>query len=111
MQDYHVSFIASPSGQILFDVHKCEGRSQFITFAAVPEVRAFFSSLGLNEEKVAEIEAICEQLEPGGSYHQKMFLPDDVIDVIAGRTGERNRIDMAGALREDSNRLKREQTG
>ena len=90
MNEYEVSITAPPTGQILFDVHQSNGRSQFMTFEDVGDISAFFGSLGWHAAKVAEIQAICEQLGPGASYHQKMFLPDGVMDVIAAQSGHRD---------------------
>jgi hypothetical protein len=44
-------------------------------FASANEVRVFFSSLGFDAGKLAELDTICGSLEPGKAFHQKMFLP------------------------------------
>jgi hypothetical protein len=82
MNEYKVSFTAPQHGGILLDVHSCTGTSRYADFRSSREVRKFFSSLGLHQEKVAEIDAICSNLHAGEAYHENMFLPEFVIDAI-----------------------------
>ena len=82
MKQYNLSFTAPQNGGILLDVHNCAGTSRYANFRSASEVRRFFSSLGLNEEKVAEMDAICSNLRAGEAYHEHMFLPEFVIDAI-----------------------------
>jgi hypothetical protein len=82
MNEYNVSFTAPGEGSILLDVHICTGTSRYAKFGSIQELRKFFSSLGLHETKIAEVEAIYSNLRAGEAYHDKMFLPEDVIVAI-----------------------------
>jgi len=75
MSEYDVSFTSLRSGEILFDLYCCSGTSEYMEFDSADSVRAFFSSLGFDEGKLAELDTICASLEPGKAFHQKMFLP------------------------------------
>jgi hypothetical protein len=82
MNEYNVSFTAPEEGGILLDVHTCTGTSRYAKFGSTEEIRRFFSSLGLHETKVAEVEAICSNLRAGEAYHERMFLPEAVIVAV-----------------------------
>jgi hypothetical protein len=82
MNEYNVSFTAPEAGGILLDVHTCTGTSRYVKFRSIHDIRGFFSSLGLHEKKVSEVEAICSKLRVGEAYHEKMFLPEVVIVAI-----------------------------
>jgi hypothetical protein len=82
MNEYNVSFTAPEEGSILLDVHTCTGTSRYTKFRSVQEIRAFFASLGLHHQKVSEVEAICSNLRAGQAYHEKMFLPEVVIEAL-----------------------------
>jgi hypothetical protein len=51
-------------------------------FESAADVRAYFSSLGFDDEKVAELRDICAHLEPGKAFHLKMFLPRTLLNNI-----------------------------
>jgi hypothetical protein len=82
MNEYNVSFTVPEDGSILFDVYTCTGTSQCATFRSVDEIRAFFASLGLHQQKISEVEAICSNLRARQAYHEKMFLPEVVIQAL-----------------------------
>jgi hypothetical protein len=86
MNEYNVSFTAPEEGSILLDVHTCTGTSRYAKFRSIHEIREFFSSLGLHDKKVSEVEAICSKLRAGEAYHEKMFLPEIVIVAIKSLT-------------------------
>ena len=88
MNEYNVSFTAPEEGSILLDVHTCTGTSRYTKFRSVQEIRTFFASVGLHHQKVSEVEAICSNLRPGQAYHEKMFLPEAVIDALQKLTTE-----------------------
>lgn len=91
MNEYNVSFTAPEEGSILLDVHTCTGTSRYTKFRSVQEIRTFFGSVGLHHQKVSEVEAICSNLRPGQAYHEKMFLPEAVIDALQKLTTETDR--------------------
>lgn len=82
MSEFDVSFTSLRSGEILFDVHCCSGTSEYMEFESAGDVGAFFSSLGFDDEKIAELQAICTNLEAGKAFHLKMFLPRTLINSI-----------------------------
>jgi hypothetical protein len=82
MHEYNVSFTAPEEGSILLDVHTCTGTSRYAKFRSIHEIREFFASLGLLHQKVSEVEAICSNLRAGQAYHEKMFLPEVVIEAL-----------------------------
>jgi hypothetical protein len=82
MSEFDVSFTSLRSGEILFDVHCCSGTSEYMEFESADDVRAFFSSLGFDGEKIAELQTICTNLEAGKAFHLKMFLPRMLINGI-----------------------------
>jgi hypothetical protein len=82
MNEYNVTFVSIEQGGILVDVHRSSGTSRYAKFKSVRDVRAFFLSLGLNEEKVAEMEAICSKLRGGETYHESMVFPESVLDAM-----------------------------
>lgn len=89
MNVYNVNIIAPANGGILLDVHSTTGTSRCATFGSPHEIQQFFSSLGLHEAKVAELEAICMRLHAEEAYHEDMFLPDNVVDAIKKLAEER----------------------
>lgn len=88
MNEYNISFTVPNDGGVLLDVHGTTGTSRYANFGSVDDLRTFFENLGLHDEKVAEIQATCEKLQPGQSYHEKMFLPEAVIEAIEKRIAE-----------------------
>jgi hypothetical protein len=82
MNEYNLSFTAPEEGSILLDVHTCTGTSRYAKFRSIDEIREFFASLGLLDQKVSEVEAICSNLRAGEAYHEKMFLPEAVIQAL-----------------------------
>ncbi|MBV9612668.1 MAG: hypothetical protein JO091_09350 [Acidobacteriaceae bacterium] len=79
MNEYDVSFYAMPDGRFTVDIHGSSGTTPFLTFPSAQNVPAFFESLGLSPEKLAEIESICSKLAAGYGYHEKMFLPEECL--------------------------------
>jgi hypothetical protein len=75
MSEFDISFTSLRSGEILFDVHCCSGTSEYMEFESADDVRTYFSSLGFDDEKVAELQHICANLQAGKAFHLKMFLP------------------------------------
>lgn len=93
MNEYNVSFTVPSEGGILVDVHGSTGTSRYAAFSSMDELREFFSRLGLHDAKVAEVEATCANLHQGEAFHEKMFLPEAVIEAIESRSaGSRQRL-------------------
>ena len=88
MSEYDVSFYSNPDGLLLIDIHGSSGTTPYMTFHSMDEVRELFQSLGLADDKLAEVEAICSNLKPGHGYHERMFLPESVHDAILKSTGD-----------------------
>jgi len=82
MKEYNVSFFAPKDGSFVVDIHASAGTSPYVKFASLSGLLSFFASLGIHEQKLAEIETICSSLKPEHAYHEQMFLPDSVIDAI-----------------------------
>ena len=93
MNEYEVSFFAPQDGGLAMDIHNSTGTSPVATFNSVGDVRRFFSSLGIQEDRLAEIEKICCGLTPQHIYHERMFLPPSVIEAMERLTA---RADGAG---------------
>ncbi len=85
MHEYDVSFYAAPQGGFSLDVHDSSGTSPYLQFRSLSELRDFFESLEVSGEKLAEIESICRNLRSGTGYHEKMFLPQTVLDGMEQR--------------------------
>ncbi len=82
MNEYDVSFYATPDGSIAVDIHGSSGTAPYRRFASRGEVLVFFESLGVCGDKLAEVESICSNLPVGHGYHEKMFLPPQVNDAM-----------------------------
>ena len=82
MNEYQVTFFAPQDGGLAIDIHNSTGTSPVAMFNSVEDVREFFSSLGIQEDRLAEIEKIYSNLSPGTAYHDRMFLPGAVIKAL-----------------------------
>lgn len=92
MNEYNVSFYAPDDGGFAIDVHNSTGTSPLAKFESLAAVRDFFSSLGISQDRLREIEAIYSGLTPGHVYHEKMFLPDRVIEALEKFTAETGQV-------------------
>lgn len=93
-----MNFYALPNcGGFLLDVHSSSGTSPCARFSSCEEVRDFFGSQGIHEERLAQIETICTNLKPGFAYHEKMFLPESVIKSIETMIAEKHGPENANA--------------
>jgi hypothetical protein len=81
MNEYDVSFYSTPDGAIAVDIHTSSGMSPYRRFHSKNDVRQFFQSMGVADEKLREVDSICSNLESGHGFHEKMFLPDSVNDI------------------------------
>lgn len=88
MNEYNITFAIPRERGILIDVHGSAGTSRYAYFRSAEEMKTFFLKLGLNAEKVAEMERTCSSLDIWQSYHEKMFLPEAVIDAIEQRIAD-----------------------
>lgn len=82
MKEYDVSFYAAQDGGFVLDIHSSSGTSPYAKFTSWETIRDFFASQGIHEERLTEIQTIYSNLKPGHGYHEKMFLPDSVIDAM-----------------------------
>ena len=91
MNEFNVTFTVPDDGTILFDLHRDSGTSSVARFESMHALRGFFASLGLQADKVAELESACSGLQAGQAYHQSMYLPDRVADAVgmSARQAER----------------------
>jgi len=80
MNEFDVSFTCLEKGEIAFDVHHSSGTSRYAKFRSVGDLRRFFSSLGFDDDRLAEVESVCSNLHPGEAYHESMLLAQPVID-------------------------------
>lgn len=80
MNEYDVTFACLERDEIALDLHRSSGTSRFVKFRSVPDLRAFFSSLGFQEDRLTEIETVCGKLRAGEAYHETMLIPDSVKD-------------------------------
>jgi hypothetical protein len=83
MSEFNLTFICPEDGRIFLDVHQSSGTSKYAKFESCGDVRHFLSNLGLHEDKVAEVEAICCNLHAGQTYHETMVLPESITDTFA----------------------------
>jgi hypothetical protein len=81
MNEYTVSFTALKLGTLLLDIHLSSGTSRYVEFQ-YSDIRGFLGPLGFDEDKIGEIEALCAKLQPGETYHEKMFLPPGVVEAV-----------------------------
>jgi len=87
MNEYDVNFYSTADGAIALDIHSSSGASPYLRFKTQSDVREFFESIGMSNEKLKEVDAICTNLKKGQGFHEKMFLPDGVIDTVEQRNG------------------------
>lgn len=82
MNGYSLTFIVPEDGSVLFDLHNGSGTSRIARFESVHDLDGFLSSVGLQQDKIAELIAACNNLRAGEAYHESMYLPDLVIQAV-----------------------------
>lgn len=80
MNEYNVTFARLEKGEFALDLHRSSGTSRYAKFSSIADLGAFFSSLGFDDDRLAEIEAACSNLQPGEAYHETMPFPDSAKD-------------------------------
>ncbi len=77
MHECGVDIIAERDDTFTLDIHEpgSSGTSRTIQFLSWNKLEGFFRSLGVGEEKLAELHETGTRLEKGNAYHQTMFLP------------------------------------
>lgn len=95
MNEYDVTFFVPQGGALAIDIHNSTGTSPVARFESIENLRQFFSSLGIQEDRLAAIEKICSSVTPEQAYHERMFLPPALIEAVEHLTAK---ADGAGAL-------------
>ena len=91
MQEFDIVFIPSEVGcGISFYRGDSTGKTRHMKFRSVQDLRRTFSHLGMQPAKVTEIEKICLELEAGSAYREKMFLPENVFELLDRLPAERD---------------------